>query len=81
MSFYVYILYSDSIKKYYTGQTSNISLRMEFHNSGKNNFTKKGTPWKIVKTFECIDRKHALILENKIKRNGAKRFLERNFTD
>ncbi len=76
--FVVYILYSRSLKKFYTGFTSNTEQRMLFHNNGMNNFTKKGTPWIIVKTFELIDKPSAMTLEKQIKKNGAKRYLERN---
>ena len=76
--FIVYILYSYSLKKFYTGFTSDIIQRMTFHNSGANHFTKKGTPWIIVATFEVHDKLSALALEQQINKNGAKRFLERN---
>ena len=76
--FIVYILYSHSLKKFYTGFTSNIEQRIEFHNLGMNNFTSKGVPWVIIHTF-CIDTKiEAIALEKTIKKNGAKRYLERN---
>ena len=79
--FIVYILYSHSLRKFYTGFTSDIDQRMEFHNSGKNSFSKKGVPWKIIKLFETQDKSSALILEKQIKKNGAKRYLERNNTE
>ena len=54
--FVVYILYSYSLKKFYTGFTADIDQRMMFHNLGMNHFTKKGIPWKVVKTFEISDK-------------------------
>ena len=79
--FVVYILYSYSLKKFYTGFTADIEQRMMFHNSGMNHFTKKGVPWKVVKTFEISDKSNAILLEKQIKKNGAKRYLERNNID
>ncbi len=76
--FIVYILYSESLGKFYTGFTSNMEQRMIFHNAGMNNFTMKGVPWKIVKTFDAADKTIALTLEKQIKKNGAKRYLDRN---
>ena len=76
--FTVYILYSYSLTKFYTGFTSNIEQRIIFHNTGINHFSKKGIPWVIVKTFELKDKTSALTLEKQIKKNGAKRYLERN---
>jgi hypothetical protein len=43
-----------------------------------NHFSKKGIPWIVVKTFELPDKISALSLEKQIKKNGAKRYLERN---
>ncbi len=51
---------------------------MLFHNSRMNHFSKKGIPWVLVKTFELSDKSTAIILEKQIKKNGAKRYLERN---
>ena len=52
-----------------------------FHNTGMNHFTKKGVPWKIIKTFEFPNKSSAMQLEQQIKKNGAKRYLERNNID
>ena len=76
--FKVYILYSDSLKKFYTGFTSNLEQRLLFHNEGKNHFSKKGIPWKIIVYFDIELKSDALKLEKQIKKNGAKRYLERN---
>jgi putative endonuclease len=70
--FDVYILYSHSLKKFYTGFTGDLLQRMAFHNDGMNHFTKKGIPWIVVATIECIDKKSAMALEKQIKKNGAK---------
>ena len=76
--FKVYILYSDSLKKFYTGFTSNLEQRLLFHNEGKNHFSKKGIPSKIIVYFDIELKSDALKLEKQIKKNGAKRYLERN---
>ncbi len=74
--FTVYILYSESIQKYYTGQTQNLENRIAEHNSGETKSIKNGIPWNIIYTIEVPTRKEAMQLENKIKKRGAKRFLE-----
>jgi putative endonuclease len=76
--FIVYILYSRSLKKFYTGFTADLEQRMLFHNGGLNTFTKKGIPWFVVAGFECQDKASAMLLEKQIKKNGAQRYLERN---
>jgi putative endonuclease len=74
--YFVYILYSQKTSKYYIGSTSNIEDRLKHHNGGHTPSTKSGTPWEIVKVIEGPDRSRALKLELKIKKRGAKRFLE-----
>ena len=76
MSYYAYILFSDLIKKYYTGSCENPESRLHYHNSGWSQYTKQGVPWRIVKTFEVADKKSGRELENKIKKRGAKRYLD-----
>ena len=74
--FYVYILFSTFKSKYYIGQTSDIEERLFRHNSGFSLSTKYGIPWELVQTFICETRSDAIQLEKKIKKRGAKRFLE-----
>ena len=71
----VYILFSDSTLKYYTGSCQDMKLRLAHHNGGHNRSTKAGVPWKVIKLYHVADRTEALRLENKIKKRGAKRFL------
>lgn len=72
----VYILYSESLKKYYTGQTQNFENRLERHNSRKEKYTKRGVPWHLVWETNLPTRSEALKLEHKIKKRGAKRYLD-----
>ena len=79
--FVVYILYSPSLGKFYTGYTGDMEQRLVFHNTGMNSFSRKGIPWKLVKCFEIEEKPDAMKLEKQIKKNGAKRYLERNNID
>ena len=74
--FCVYILFSESLKKYYIGQTKDLDLRFQQHNAGLSKYTKNGVPWRQVKHFEVKSRSEAVKLERKIKSRGAKRYLE-----
>ena len=76
--FYVYILYSSSLEKYYVGSTENVENRLQEHNLGKGSFTKKGVPWLLIVSIECVSRTEAVQLELKIKKRGAKRYLQDN---
>ncbi|HAN18156.1 MAG TPA: hypothetical protein DCQ24_05725 [Bacteroidales bacterium] len=46
MKYYVYILFSESLQKFYIGQTQNLLDRIKRHNHGFENYTSKGIPWK-----------------------------------
>jgi putative endonuclease len=75
MNFVVYILFSESTKKYYTGQTQNLENRLIEHNGGETSSIKSGIPWMVVWSKACVTRSEAMKLEKKIKSRGAVRFL------
>jgi putative endonuclease len=72
----VYILFSKSSLKYYTGQTDNLENRLHRHNSGLSLSTKSGKPWELIYQIQFSTRSEAMLLEQKIKKRGAKRHLE-----
>ena len=76
MNFQVYILWSDSIKKFYVGSTSNLAGRFSQHNRGQSKFTLKVIPWSLLWSAQYVDRSEAIRVENKIKKSGIRRFLE-----
>jgi putative endonuclease len=76
MKYFVYIIFSSKLNKYYTGFTENLEVRIAQHNSGISTFTSKGIPWELIHSFEVNSINEARILEKEIKGRGAKRFLE-----
>ena len=74
--FVTYILYSEGIHRYYTGQTEDLNRRTEEHNRGKTPEMEKGIPWKVVYAREFNTRSEAVRLERYIKKRGASRFLD-----
>ena len=75
MEFFVYILYSNNLSRYYVGHTGDVLKRLDEHNSGKGNYTAKGMPWQLVITFSCATRADAIRLELQIKKRGISRYL------
>jgi len=73
-----YILYSQRINKFYTGQTQDIVRRLEEHNRGKTSFMATGMPWVILYSKAFKSRQEAVNLEMIIKKRGAARFLDDN---
>ena len=76
--YYIYILYSEKIDKYYIGSTSNIENRLLFHNSEKNKiWSKRGQPWGLVFSHEFQTKKEALSAEKFIKKQKSRTFIEK----
>ena len=48
MAYYFYILYSQSLNKYYIGHTNVLNGRLSRHNSNHRGFTGKVGDWKFV---------------------------------
>ncbi len=76
---FVYILFSEKSSRYYVGQTADVEKRLKRHNQGLVPSTKYGMPWKIVLQIEVETRSGAMLLESKIKKRGAKRFIDSQF--
>ena len=76
---FAYILFSEIRSRYYVGQALNIEKRLDKHNQGRVKSTKFGIPWKLVLQIEVENRSKAILLERKIKKRGAKRYLDDHF--
>ena len=75
MSYFVYILFSQSGGRYYIGHTQDIENRLAEHNNGEGKFTSNYAPWTLMWSKAMPSRSEAMKLENKIKKRGARRFL------
>jgi len=56
---YLYIIYSASWDKYYTGITQDLEDRLLRHNQGRNKSTRGGAPWIIKYTEKYKTRTEA----------------------
>ncbi len=73
MTYFVYILYSESIDRYYKGHTNNIEQRLSRHNAGYESYTSKGIPWRLILALPKETKSEAVRLEMKLKNlNGAR---------
>ena len=76
--YYIYILYSKGIEKYYIGSTSNVENRLAFHNSEYNKiWSKRGRPWELVYSHEFSTKKEALVAERFIKKQKSRAFIKK----
>jgi putative endonuclease len=74
--FFVYILYSKAIDRYYIGHTSNLSDRLKRHNSSSIGFTSRATDWQIIYSEEYATKGEAIKRESQIKRMKSRKFIE-----
>ncbi len=77
--FYIYILFSPSVNKYYVGYTSHPAQRLKEHNEQEsfNTYTSKFRPWRMEALFECGTKENqAIQVERFIKKQHSKRLIE-----
>ena len=75
MCYSAYIIFSDSINRYYIGHIQNLANRISEQNSGETTSIKNGIPWRLVWSKEFSTRAEAMKSEKQIKSRGASRFL------
>jgi putative endonuclease len=76
MTFFVYILFSQKINRYYVGYTSDLDKRLQEHNSGISTFTAKASDWKIMFTQQFNSREEAHKRELEIKNKKSRKYIE-----
>ncbi len=71
----VYILYSNSIDRYYVGYTNDLERRLSEHNRKKSKYTDAGIPWTLVYYEEYASKKEAMNREKFIKNKKSKQYI------
>ena len=65
--YYLYILFSDSIDRYYIGISHDPAMRLHYHNTSNKGWTRRGRPWELVFTKEFDNKADAQEWESKLK--------------
>jgi putative endonuclease len=76
LKYFVYILYSKNIDRYYIGVTYSPELRLSRHLSKLSRFTKQTDDWQMLKTFEFNSRSEAMRYEKRIKKMKTNKYIE-----
>jgi putative endonuclease len=75
--YFLYILYSSTVGRFYTGSTSNIEKRIYYHNNKRSRFTKNKGPWVLVYSEIYQNKQQAILREKEIKSwKSSKRIIE-----
>ncbi|MBX2991722.1 MAG: GIY-YIG nuclease family protein [Bacteroidetes bacterium] len=77
---YVYVLWSDKLKKRYVGSTKDYQKRLVEHNNGKTSFTKAGIPWRLIHVEEFSDTSSARQRELFLKSGAGRKWLDGHVT-
>ncbi len=76
--FYIYILHSENLDKYYVGYSANPWERLKQHNENEpHKFTGKAKDWRLKAVFEVsADRGEAMRVEQFIKAQKSRKLIE-----
>ena len=77
---FVYLLRSELSGCPYVGMTSNVSRRLETHNSGGSFFTAPHRPWRLAVAVEFPSEDRARTFERYLKTGSGRAFAKRHFT-
>jgi len=76
MEFYMYIIFSSKLDKFYVGSTNDVVRRLADHNRGKSGFTRTGIPWVLKYSEKFNDRASAVRREMEIKKRKERKYIE-----
>ena len=76
MNFFVYIIFSEKLNRYYVGHTDNIVIRLTQHNDGLSSYTAKAKDWKLAYSEIFITREEAHKREREIKAKKSRKYIE-----
>jgi putative endonuclease len=79
MQIFCYIIYSESIDRYYVGYTTDIDERLILHNTGHfggKSYTHKSHDWEIYLLIPCKSIEMAVFLESRIKKMKSRLYIE-----
>jgi putative endonuclease len=79
--FYVYIIESESSRKWYFGYTEQLESRLKYHNTNHNHYTGGKGPWRYIFQRPFIEKTDALLFEKKLKRLGNKEYVKREYAE
>ncbi len=79
--FYVYVLKSLKDNKLYIGFSENLEERIEHHNNGLVESTKRRKPLKLIYFEGCLNKDDALKREKSLKTGFGRAYLKRRIKD
>jgi putative endonuclease len=81
MSYYVYIIKSETDQSWYYGFSEDLEKRLNFHNEGKSTYTKSKRPWKLIFCRRFDLKAKALKFERYLKKTRNKEYIKRVYSE
>ena len=75
--YYTYLIQSEKDESIYIGFTGDLEKRIKRHNEGREKYTKKKIPWKLVFYAAFRTQKEATDFEKYLKSGSGKEFIRR----
>jgi putative endonuclease len=76
---FVYVILNDVNNSPYVGITSNLTGRLDTHNSGGSAHTRAWRPWRLAVSLEFATESRALQFEGYLKSGSGRAFIRRHF--
>jgi putative endonuclease len=78
--FFVYIIYSHKVHKKYIGQTEDLTLRVEQHNSNYfQSYTNNKGPWELIHSESYATRSEAVLRERYLKSGVGREWIKQTY--
>lgn len=74
--YYIYIIYSTTLNKYYVGSCQNVEERLQDHLNSRSKFTKVTKDWKLEYFETFLTRSEACQRELQIKKMKSRTYIE-----
>jgi putative endonuclease len=76
--FFVYIIYSEKLNRFYIGSTDDVNRRLNEHNAVtySDAFTSRGIPWALFLSIACQTSTQAYSIERHIKKMKSANFIQ-----
>ena len=82
MTYYIYILYSNSIDRYYVGYSQNPWIRFEQHLSNTSDkYTGKAKDWDLKTIYSAENKSEVIRIERFIKKQKSRILIERMYQE
>jgi putative endonuclease len=78
---WVYVLWSDRLRKRYVGCTEDVAKRLEEHNAGRTPFTRRGIPWALIHSEVIETLGEARKREQFLKSGAGRRWLDEKYPE